>query len=124
MDERTSAQQQRLTDFEQSYDYDGDATCAADGMCQVKCPVKINTGELIKQLRSDELEGGEHPRATKGAMVSLASQSSVSGDLKAASVYSQAASCHLRLHRLPAVKRLPVSHMKQDDSLAGLHLCW
>jgi len=38
-------------------------------MCQVKCPVKINTGELIKQLRSDELEGGDHPRATKAAMV-------------------------------------------------------
>lgn len=68
--ERTDVQQQRLNDFEKSYDYDGDATCAADGMCQVKCPVKINTGELIKQLRSDELEGGEHPRATKGAMVS------------------------------------------------------
>ena len=71
--ERTDAQQQRLNDFENSYDYDGDATCAADGMCQVKCPVKINTGELIKQLRSDELEGGDHPRATKGAMVSSGS---------------------------------------------------
>ena len=68
--DRTDAQQKRLGDFEKSYDYDGDATCAADGMCQVKCPVKINTGELIKQLRSDELEGGDHPRATKGAMVS------------------------------------------------------
>jgi len=71
VDQRTAAQQQRLNDFEQSYEYDGDATCAADGMCQVKCPVKINTGELIKQLRSDELEGGEHPRATKAAMVSF-----------------------------------------------------
>ena len=71
LDDRTAAQQQRLTDFEQSYEYDGDATCAADGMCQVKCPVKINTGELIKQLRSDELEGGDHPRATKAAMVRL-----------------------------------------------------
>ena len=70
LDDRTAAQQQRLNDFEQSYDYQGDATCAADGMCQQKCPVKINTGELIKQLRSDELEGGDHPRATKGAMVS------------------------------------------------------
>jgi hypothetical protein len=29
-----------------SYEYDGEATCAADGMCQEKCPVKINTGEL------------------------------------------------------------------------------
>lgn len=26
-------------------------------MCQEKCPVKINTGDLIKQLRSNELAG-------------------------------------------------------------------
>ena len=38
-------------------------------MCQVKCPVKINTGELIKQIRADELEGGAHPRAEKAARV-------------------------------------------------------
>ena len=30
------------------YAYDGEQTCAADGMCQEKCPVKINTGDLIK----------------------------------------------------------------------------
>lgn len=34
----------RLASFEKAFDYDGDATCAADGMCQQKCPVKINTG--------------------------------------------------------------------------------
>ncbi|GBG00279.1 glycolate dehydrogenase, partial [Raphidocelis subcapitata] len=45
----------RLAAFEKSFEYDGNATCAADGMCQEKCPVKINTGELIKQLRSQEL---------------------------------------------------------------------
>lgn len=32
----------------QSYAYDGEQTCAADGMCQEKCPVKINTGDMIK----------------------------------------------------------------------------
>jgi L-lactate utilization protein LutB len=42
----------RLAVFEKSFEYDGKATCAADGMCQEKCPVKINTGDLIKQLRS------------------------------------------------------------------------
>ena len=31
-------------------------TCAADGMCQEKCPVKINTGELIKHIRSEEMK--------------------------------------------------------------------
>jgi Fe-S oxidoreductase len=34
----------RLQAFERAFAYDGDATCAADGMCQSKCPVKINTG--------------------------------------------------------------------------------
>lgn len=38
-----------------AYSYQGDATCAADGMCQEKCPVKINTGSLIKSIRADEL---------------------------------------------------------------------
>jgi D-lactate dehydrogenase len=64
---RSPAEEQRLKDFSQDYDYLGNATCAADGMCQVKCPVKINTGDLIKQIRSEELEGGAHPRAVKAA---------------------------------------------------------
>ncbi len=37
-------------------------------MCQEKCPVKINTGELVKQLRSEEMAEG-HPRASAVAMV-------------------------------------------------------
>ncbi len=44
-----------LAAFESSFEYDGNATCAADGMCQEKCPVKINTGDLIKHIRSQEL---------------------------------------------------------------------
>jgi L-lactate utilization protein LutB len=56
-----------LKDFKAIYDYQGDATCAADGMCQEKCPVKINTGELIKHIRSEELK--EWKRASGGAMV-------------------------------------------------------
>lgn len=54
---RTPEQEQRLKTFETSYEYDGDATCAADGMCQEKCPVKINTGEMIKKLRNEQLTG-------------------------------------------------------------------
>lgn len=42
---RTPEQESRLKVFQGSYEYDGNATCAADGMCQEKCPVKINTGE-------------------------------------------------------------------------------
>lgn len=46
----------RLKEFEKLYEYLGEQTCAADGMCQEKCPVKINTGDLIKHMRKEELE--------------------------------------------------------------------
>lgn len=43
----SDAIKKRLADFQKAFDYDGDATCAADGMCQQKCPVKINTGTTL-----------------------------------------------------------------------------
>eukprot|EP00887_Chlorella_sp_A99_P004004 scaffold11.g4004.t1 len=56
----------RLAEMAKLYEYDGQDTCAADGMCQEKCPVKINTGELVKQVRSAEM--GAAPRASAAAM--------------------------------------------------------
>ena len=35
------------------YQYDGIETCAVDGLCAIACPVDINTGDLIKRLRSE-----------------------------------------------------------------------
>ena len=35
----------------EQYEYDGIETCAADGSCQRACPVAIDTGELVKDLR-------------------------------------------------------------------------
>ncbi|WIA35081.1 hypothetical protein OEZ86_003567 [Tetradesmus obliquus] len=55
--QRTPEQEARLATFKGSYEYDGDATCAADGMCQEKCPVKINTGEMIKAIRTQHMAG-------------------------------------------------------------------
>jgi D-lactate dehydrogenase len=34
------------------YEYDALETCAADGSCELACPVGIDTGKLVKQLRS------------------------------------------------------------------------
>jgi L-lactate utilization protein LutB len=61
----------RLEELSSIYKYQGEETCAADGMCQVKCPVKINTGDLIKSIRKEEL--GQASRASKLAMVGLPS---------------------------------------------------
>jgi D-lactate dehydrogenase len=36
----------------EQYAYDGEQTCAADGSCRVACPVGIDTGKLIKELRT------------------------------------------------------------------------
>lgn len=63
MPTRTPVQQARLDEMAAIFEYDGQDTCAADGMCQEKCPVKINTGELIKQLRSDDMAAA--PRASR-----------------------------------------------------------
>nr|WP_166868524.1 FAD-binding and (Fe-S)-binding domain-containing protein [Salinibacterium sp. ZJ70] len=42
-----------LAEIERDYDYSAVDTCAADGMCQTACPVKIDTGSLVKRLRRE-----------------------------------------------------------------------
>jgi D-lactate dehydrogenase len=37
-----------------AYEYDALQTCAADGSCQSVCPVAIDTGKLVKELRARE----------------------------------------------------------------------
>jgi len=41
----------RLRQMEDDYIYQGELTCAVDGMCAMTCPVAINTGEFTKALR-------------------------------------------------------------------------
>ncbi|MCV4291007.1 FAD-binding oxidoreductase [Pseudomonas capsici] len=48
---RTGADTQKL---EQDYHYQGIDTCAATGLCAQRCPVGINTGELVKKLRHQQ----------------------------------------------------------------------
>jgi D-lactate dehydrogenase len=46
-----------VRELEKDYEYDGVDTCAADGMCQVACPVLIDTGQLVKRLRAERRDG-------------------------------------------------------------------
>ncbi|GAB3199597.1 FAD-binding and (Fe-S)-binding domain-containing protein [Nocardioides hungaricus] len=39
--------------LEEDYEYAGVQTCAVDGMCQTACPVLINTGDLVRELRGE-----------------------------------------------------------------------
>jgi len=38
----------------EQYEYDGLETCAADGSCALACPLGIDTGKLVKELRARE----------------------------------------------------------------------
>ncbi|WP_151703979.1 FAD-binding and (Fe-S)-binding domain-containing protein [Nitrincola alkalilacustris] len=44
----------RLQQLRQDYRFQGDATCAACGLCSTACPVGINTGDLTREIRHDE----------------------------------------------------------------------
>ncbi|MGB4293312.1 MAG: FAD-binding and (Fe-S)-binding domain-containing protein [Bacteroidales bacterium] len=41
-----------LASLAKSFEYSGKTTCAADGLCSINCPVGIDTGKLVKTLRS------------------------------------------------------------------------
>lgn len=43
----------RAAELHKLYNYSGLATCATDGLCYVACPVKIDTGKLVKELRHE-----------------------------------------------------------------------
>ncbi|WIA33444.1 hypothetical protein OEZ86_006576 [Tetradesmus obliquus] len=68
----TQEQQQRLSQMEDTWQYDGDSTCAADGMCAVRCPVNINTGEFTKQLRTAAVDGQDAAAGAASASTSSA----------------------------------------------------
>lgn len=36
----------------EDFGYEGEATCAGDSMCRTSCPVKIDTGVLVKEMRA------------------------------------------------------------------------
>ena len=54
-----------LTALNEEYEYDGLETCAADGTCVIACPVSIDTGKLVKQLRRDQHTERQEDRALK-----------------------------------------------------------
>lgn len=78
---REDSNSSRLKEFEKTFDYYGDQTCATDGLCAMSCPVDIDTGKLIKHLRAENVSSfakntahniGSHMNVvTSGASVAL-----------------------------------------------------
>jgi D-lactate dehydrogenase len=69
-----------LADFE----HDGLQTCAADGSCKDVCPVAIDTGALVKELRRRERSGREESVALKLAERYVSVERAARGGLSAA----------------------------------------
>jgi D-lactate dehydrogenase len=49
---RLRAQGEDSSELEQGFRWQGEQTCAADGLCATRCPVDIDTGAMIRRLRS------------------------------------------------------------------------
>ncbi|BBO67770.1 oxidoreductase [Desulfosarcina alkanivorans] len=47
----------RLAELKKGYGWQGEATCAADGLCGVSCPVDVDTGKFTKTFRSRQVKG-------------------------------------------------------------------
>lgn len=54
---RTNEDPQLLQQLEDDFEYLGVDTCAATGLCADRCPVGINTGDLVRQIRSENNSG-------------------------------------------------------------------
>jgi D-lactate dehydrogenase len=53
--------------LEREYEYDGLDTCAADGSCRLACPLGIDTGALVKELRAERHAPRAEALALRGA---------------------------------------------------------
>ena len=98
------------------YEYDALQTCAADGSCERVCPVAIDTGKLVKQLRTRERSEREQAvalalarryavveRAARGGLAAAQAAAQALGErrLAAGSGGGQRA-CQQRVHSHPA----------------------
>ena len=54
----TGSDPDRLAALGKQYHYQGDQTCAGDGLCATSCPMKINVADLTHLVRSEALPQG------------------------------------------------------------------
>ena len=72
--------------LEADFAYEGLATCAADSMCQAACPVKIDTGALVKELKA-----ASHPEWSNQVAMAVAGRFSLVAEAARAGMGTAAA---------------------------------
>ena len=98
-----------LTALREQYEYDAVETCAADGSCALACPIGIDTGKLVKELRSRQHSARAERLAERAAerwdLVERASR----GGLRAGGLAGGLLGERGRALPPPAPARLPVT---------------
>ena len=83
------------------FDYAGEQSCAADGLCATRCPVGIDTGKMMKALRADK-QGPAAKKIAQWVDSHMAGATAATrGGLRAAHAASQALG-EMRLEKLTA----------------------
>jgi len=54
----TGEDPKRLRSLQKQFRYAGNQTCAGDGLCAMSCPMEINTGDMIHEIRQMEMPSG------------------------------------------------------------------
>lgn len=90
-------------EIENEFSYKGEDTCAVDGMCATACPLSINTGSLVRDLRADNAS----PIFKKAWQ--LAAQNW--------SLFTQTASLSFKIaHLLPGLSKYPTGGSKRKSA--------
>ena len=97
------------TELEARYQYHGIDTCAATGLCALRCPVGINTGDLMRQLRAVQATHPDTARrlarsfaqAARAARWALVSAELARKVLGAPRMYRWSSQLHQRFSQLP-----------------------
>jgi len=97
----------------EQYEYDAIQTCAADGSCGPACPVAIDTGKLIKELRRREHSERSEQAAVRAAKRYATAERAARAALRAAAAAASVVGDHpltaatTQLRRLTSAELLP-----------------
>jgi D-lactate dehydrogenase len=75
----TGEEPHRAAELHKLYNYSGLDTCATDSLCYIKCPLDIDTGKLVKELRHE----GHSERAEKIALKIAKNMGGVTAGMRA-----------------------------------------
>lgn len=106
-----------LRQVAQEYDYAAIDTCAVDGMCEVACPVGINTGDLVRRQREERAGGIEKKAWNQAARTWALATRMGSAALTVAKATGPLATAATRLGRRALGKDAVPGH--DDDLPAG-----